>query len=75
MARYAVIANTVTVPWVSYASPGRTHKRGHVLELSAAEVTAIGAGNLRALSTVAGSGAGGNRDTLGTAFAASNTTP
>ena len=45
-----------------------------MLELSAAEVTAIGAGNLRAVQA-AGGGAAGTRDQLGESFAASNATP
>lgn len=65
MARYVVTAASVVVPFVSYAQPERRHKRGDVVELSASEVTAIGAGNLRALSSVAGVAAAGNRDTLG----------
>lgn len=74
MARYTVIAST-KVTGSGYALPDRNLVKGQVLELNAAEVAAIGAGNLRALSAVAGSGGGGNRDTLGTAFAASNATP
>lgn len=49
MARYFVIA-PVVIPFVSYASPGKTVKKGDTLELSAAEVAAIGAGNLRAVA-------------------------
>ena len=50
MARYVVIATT-TVAASGYAQPARTVTKGQVLELSAAEVTAIGAGNLRAVTT------------------------
>jgi hypothetical protein len=38
----------VPIAFTSYASPSRALKIGDVVELSAAEVTAIGAGNLRA---------------------------
>lgn len=65
MARYVVIAPVVITP-TSYALPGRTHKKGDVIELSAAEVTAIGAGNLRAVSTTT------THETSGEAFAVSN---
>lgn len=50
MARY-VVTSAVQIAALSYLQPGRAHKRGDVVELSAAEVTAIGAGNLRAVST------------------------
>lgn len=71
MARYVVIA-PVAIPAVSYAQPARVHKRGDVVELSAAEVTAIGAGNLRAMSAQS---ATSTRDQLGESFCASNSTP
>lgn len=74
MARYTVIANT-KVTGSGYNLPDRNLIKGQVLELTAAEVAAIGAGNLRALSATAGTGGSGNRDTLGTAYAASNATP
>jgi hypothetical protein len=74
MARYVVIAST-KVTGSGYALPDRNLVKGQVLELTAAEVTAIGAGNLRAVAAAAGTGAAGNRDTLGEAFAASNATP
>lgn len=48
-------------------------QRGDVVELSASEVTQLGAGNLRALA-VAGGGAG-TRDQLGESYAASNASP
>lgn len=65
MSRYVVIAPVVVTP-VSYALPGRTHKKGDVIELSAAEVTAIGAGNLRAVSATT------THETSGEAFGVSN---
>lgn len=43
-----------------------------MVELAAAEVTAIGAGNMRATSATS---ATSTRDQLGEAFAASNATP
>jgi hypothetical protein len=73
MARYVVIAST-KVTGSGYALPDRNLVKGQVLELSAAEVTAIGAGNLRAVQA-AGGGAAGTRDQLGESFAASNATP
>ncbi len=74
MARYVVTAST-KVTGSGYALPDRNLVKGQVLELTAAEVTAIGAGNLRAVTAGAGTGAAGNRDTLGESFAASNATP
>ena len=65
MARYVVTAPVVIAP-SGYNAPGRAHKKGDVLELSASEVTAIGAGNLRAVSTVT------THETSGEAFAVSN---
>lgn len=50
MTRYVVTA-PVTVAASGYAAPARTVAKGQVLELSAAEVTALGAGNLRAVAT------------------------
>jgi hypothetical protein len=50
MARY-VLTSAVTLPFVSYLSPARTMKKGDVVDLSPAEVTAIGAGNMRAATT------------------------
>ncbi len=73
MARYVVVAST-KVTGSGYALPDRNLVKGQVLELTAAEVTAIGAGNLRAVA-VAGGGAAGTRDQLGESFAASNATP
>ena len=48
MARY-VLTTTASVAFANYLAPGRTHKKGDVVELSAAEVTALGAGNMRAV--------------------------
>jgi hypothetical protein len=50
MARYVVTATT-TVAGSGYGQPARTVAKGQVLELSSTEVTAIGAGNLRAVTT------------------------
>lgn len=79
MARYVMTA-AVTLPFVAYTQPGRLLRKGDVVELTAAEVAAIGAGNMRALAALpATSGtmaaASGTRDQLGTAYAASNATP
>lgn len=49
MTRY-VVAVTTTVAGSGYAQPARTVAKGQVLDLSAAEVTAIGSGNLRAVT-------------------------
>jgi hypothetical protein len=46
MARY-VVTKPVTLAGSGYAQPPRTVAPGQVLELSAAEVTALGGGNLR----------------------------
>ena len=50
MTRYVVVTTT-TVAGSGYTAPARTVARGQVLELSASEVTAIGAGNLRAVTS------------------------
>jgi hypothetical protein len=47
-------------------------RKGDVIELTAAEVTVIGAGNMRGTSATS---ATATRDQLGEAFAASNATP
>jgi len=65
VSHYVVIAPVLITP-VSYALPGRTHKKGDVVELSASEVTAIGAGNLRAVSTTT------THETSGECFAVAN---
>jgi hypothetical protein len=50
MAKY-ILTTAAQVAFVNYLSPGRQHFKGQTVDLSAAEVTAIGAGNLRAVST------------------------
>jgi len=50
MARY-VVTVTTTVAGSGYLAPARTVTKGQVLELSASEVTAISAGNLRAVTS------------------------
>jgi hypothetical protein len=65
MSRQVLIA-AVVIPAAGYGQPERRHKKGDVVELSAAEITAIGAGNLRAASTA------NLHDQLGEAFAVSN---
>lgn len=65
MARYVVTVAT-TVAGSGYTQPPRVVHTREVVELSAAEVTAIGAGNLRAVSATT------QRETSGEAFAVSN---
>lgn len=65
MARY-IVTTAAQVAFLNYLSPGRQHSRGQVVELSAAEVTALGAGNLRAVSTSTA------HDQLGEAVGVSN---
>ena len=65
MARY-VVTTPVVIAFLNYLNPGRQHRKGDVVELSAAEVTAIGAGNLRTVSTTT------VHDQLGEAVAVSN---
>lgn len=65
MARY-LVTTPVNIPFVSYASPARVLKKGDTIELSAAEVTAIGAGNLRAVAAAT------VHDQLGLSVAVSN---
>jgi hypothetical protein len=48
VARYLVTA-PVTVPFASYTSPGGYWWKGACLELTPAQVTEIGAANLRAI--------------------------
>jgi hypothetical protein len=50
MTRYVLVA-PVTVAASGYRQPARPLPKGAVVELSAAEVTAVGAGNLRAVTT------------------------
>jgi hypothetical protein len=42
-----VLTSDVTIAASGYTQPERKLKKGQVVELSAAEITAIGAGNLR----------------------------
>lgn len=65
MARY-VVAKATTVSGSGYNSPPRVLRAGQVLDLSSSEVTAIGAGNLRSVSTST------THETSGEAFAVSN---
>lgn len=46
MARQILLADVI-VSGSGYVNPTRTYKKGQTVELSAAEITAIGAGNLR----------------------------
>jgi hypothetical protein len=64
MARKMLTAD-VTIAFSSYAAPGKVLKKGTFVEVSAGEITAIGAGNLR--DTVF-------RDGLGEATGVSNST-
>lgn len=50
MARF-ILTSPVSIAFANYFNPGRQHRKGDVVDLSPAEVTAIGAGNLRAVST------------------------
>lgn len=50
MAKY-ILQTAAQVAFVNYTNPGRQHFKGQTVDLSPAEVTAIGAGNLRAVST------------------------
>lgn len=65
MARY-IVTTAAQVAFLNYLNPGRQHVKGQVVELSAAEVTALGAGNVRAVSTTT------LHDQLGEAVAVSN---
>ncbi len=76
MARYVVTAPAVITP-VSYALPGRSHKKGDVIELTAAEYTALGgAAYLRAVAATVTPGTqpqgAVTRDQLGTPYGVSN---
>jgi len=46
-----VVTTTTTVAGSGYAQPAQTVSKGQVVELSAAAVTAIGSGNLRAVTS------------------------
>jgi len=50
VARY-IVTMPVVIAASGYAQPERRHKKGDVVELSAAELTAVGAGNVRAVDT------------------------
>jgi hypothetical protein len=65
MARYVVTVATL-VAGSGYNAPPRLVHKSEVLELNAAEVTAIGAGNLRAVATTT------THETSGESFAVSN---
>lgn len=65
MARF-IITTAAQVAFVNYLNPGRQHFKGQVVELSGAEVTALGAGNLRAVTTTT------SHDQLGEAVGVSN---
>jgi hypothetical protein len=65
MAKYILIT-PAQVAFVNYTQPGRTHVKGDTVELSAAEVTALGAGNMRAVGTTTA------HDQLGEAVGVSN---
>jgi hypothetical protein len=65
MARY-IVTNPAVIAFINYTSPGKQVKKGDAVELSAAEVTAIGAGNLRAVTTTTA------HDQLGEAVGVSN---
>jgi hypothetical protein len=65
VARYLVI-KPISIAFAGYTSPGRSHYVGQTLELSPAEVTVIGAGNLRAVSAAT------YHDQLGEAVGVSN---
>jgi hypothetical protein len=63
--RYVVVT-PVTVAASGYAQPARPLTKNQVVDLSAAEVTAIGAGNLRAVASTT------MHDQLGEAAGVSN---
>jgi len=65
MAKYVVTA-PVTVHGSGYGQPDRKADKGQVVDLSPAEVTALGASNLRAVSVTT------MHDVLGEAVGASN---
>jgi hypothetical protein len=68
MTRY-VLAAPVTIPPTGYATPGKVLPKGTVVELSAAEVSAVNAINASALRTGATA-----RDAMGEPFGVSNST-
>ena len=75
MARYKIVTGA-TIP-AALGAPALTYRPGDIAELTAAQVAAISTagGTTRAVSATAGTGACGNRDTLGESVAASNSTP
>jgi len=58
-----VLTQDVTIAATDYQHPERKLKKGQVVELSAAEITAVGGGNLRTTTF---------RDQLGESHAVSN---
>lgn len=50
MAKF-ILTTAAQVAFANYLSPGRQHFKGQTVDLSAAEVTALGAGNMRAVTT------------------------
>jgi hypothetical protein len=65
VSRYVVVTTT-TVAGSGYTAPGYTVAKGQVLELSASAVSAIGSGNLRAVTSSTA------HDQLGESAAVSN---
>lgn len=61
-----VLTKPVVIPASGYGQPERKHKAGDVVELSAAEITAIGAGNMRVVTAATA------HDQLGEAVAVAN---
>jgi hypothetical protein len=74
MARYVVIAPCVVTP-AAYALPGRSHKKGDVIELTGAEYTALGGASVLRAVAAGGAGAAVTRDQLGTPYGVSNSSP
>lgn len=58
-----ILTSDVTIPATDYQHPARVLKKGQVVELSASEITTIGAGNLRGTAP---------RDILGESAGAAN---
>lgn len=64
MARFVLTADVIVAAGSNpYLQPARVYKKGHTVELSAAEQTAIGGGNIRATTI---------RDALGLSYGVSN---
>lgn len=72
MARYVLLA-ALAIPG-GQGFPPQVLKKGDVIEATAAQIAAWGA-SVKAVSTTAGTGGAGDRYTLGTAVAASNSSP